>query len=102
MILRICDNGREQIVPASRERVEQVFAPEAPIADGTEITLAEGDGWLTALAVGTPGGPGEFLLSGAEGETATVSGQAGRSDALSQFREFLARGRLPGRGESPP
>jgi len=91
MILRICDNGREQVVPASRELVEQVFAPEASIADGTEITLAEGDRWLAALAVGAPGGTAEFLLSGAVGETATVSGQAGRGDALRRFREFLAR-----------
>jgi hypothetical protein len=91
MILRICDNGREQIVPASPERVELVFAPEAPIADGTEITLAEGERWLTALAVGAPGGPAEFLLSGAIGERATVSGQAGRSDALRRFHEFLSR-----------
>ena len=91
MILRICDNGREQVVPASRERVEQVFATEASIADGTEITLAEGDRWLAALAVGAPGGTAEFLLSGAVGETATVSGQAGRGDALRRFREFLAR-----------
>ena len=92
MILRICDNGREQIGPASPERVERVFAPEAPIADGTEITLAEGERWLTALAVGPPGGPAEFLLSGAIGEAATVSGQAGRSDTLRRFREFLSPG----------
>lgn len=91
MILRICDNGREQIVPASSELVERVFAPKSPIADGTEITLAEGDRWLAALAVGAPGGPAEFLLSGAAGETATVSGPAGRSDALRRFREFLSR-----------
>jgi hypothetical protein len=91
MILRICDNGREQVVPASRELVEQVFAPDASIADGTEITLAEGDRWLAALAVGVQGGNAEFLLSGAVGETATVSGQAGRSDALRRFREFLSR-----------
>lgn len=91
MILRICDNGREQVVPASRELVEQVFAPDASIADGTEITLAEGDRWLAALAVGAQGGTAEFLLSGAVGETATVSGQAGRSDALRRFREFLSR-----------
>ena len=91
MILRICDNGREQIVPASLELVERAFAPDTPIADGTEITLAEGERWLTALAVGVPGGPGEFLLSGAIGETATVSGQAGRSDALRRFRDFLSR-----------
>lgn len=91
MILRICDNGREQIVPASSELVERVFAPEAPIADGTEITLADGDRWLAALAVGEPGGPAEFLLSGAVGETATDSGQAGRSGVLRRFREFLSR-----------
>ncbi len=91
MILRICDNGREQIAPASRDLVEQVFAPDASIADGTEITLAEGDRWLAALAVGPPGGTAEFLLSGAVGETATVSGQAGRGDALRRFQDFLSR-----------
>jgi hypothetical protein len=91
MILRICDNGREQIVAASSELVEQVFAPEASIADGTEITLAEADRWLAALVVGAPGDSAEFLLSGAVGETATVSGPADRSDALRRFREFLSR-----------
>ena len=90
MILRVCDNGRERIVPASAELVDQVFAPEAPIADGTEITLAEGDRWLAAVAVGEPGQAGEFLLSGAEGETPTVSGQAPRDVALRRFREFLS------------
>ena len=90
MILRVCDNGRERIVPASAELVEQVFAPEASIADGTEITLAEGDRWLAAVAVGEPGQAGEFLLSGAEGETPTVSGQAPRDVALRRFREFLS------------
>jgi hypothetical protein len=92
MILRVCDNGQERVVPASSELVDQAFAPEATIADGTEITLAEGDRWLAALAVGAPGGPAEFLLSGAVGETPTVSGQAGRSDTLRRFREFLSPG----------
>jgi hypothetical protein len=91
MILRVCDNGRERIEPASSELVEQVYAPEASIADGTEITLAEGDRWLAALAVGTPGGSAEFLMSGAIGEAAIASGQAARSDALRRFREFLSR-----------
>jgi hypothetical protein len=91
MILRVCDNGREKIEPASPELVEQVFAPEASIADGTEITLAEGERWLAALAVGTPGGPAEFLMSGAIGDAAIASGQAARSDALRRFREFLSR-----------
>lgn len=90
MILRVCDNGNEQIEPASPERLEQVLAPDAPIAQGTEITVAEGERWLTAMAVGAAGTPAELLLSGAEGETATVSGIAARSEALRLFREFLA------------
>lgn len=92
MILRVCDDGRERIVPASPELVDQVFAPEAAIAEGTEITLAEGDRWVAALAVGPPGGSAEFLLSGAVGETSTVSGPARRSDALHRFRKFLNHG----------
>jgi hypothetical protein len=90
MILRICDNGNEQLEPASAERVEQVFAPGAPIADGTEVTLADGDRWLTAMVVGAAGSPTELLLSGADGETATVSGIAARSEVLRLFREFMA------------
>jgi hypothetical protein len=91
MILRICVDGREQVVPASDDLVERAFAPEASVADGTEITLAEGERWLAALAVGSPGGTDEFLLSGAVGETPTVSGQTDRAGALRRFREFLAR-----------
>jgi hypothetical protein len=95
MILRICDNGNERIEPASPERVTQVFAPDAAIADGTEITLAEGERWLTALAVGAPGSAAELLMSGADGETATVSGTMARPEALRLFREFMApRGSL--------
>jgi hypothetical protein len=90
MILRICDNGNEQVEPASAERVEQVFAPCAPIADGTEITVADGDRWLTAMVVGAAGSPTELLMSGADGESATVSGIAARSEVLRLFREFLA------------
>ena len=90
MILRICDNGNEQIEPASPDRLTQVFAPDAAIADGTEITVAEGERWLTAMAVGAPGTPTELLLSGANGEAATVSGSVARSEALRLFREFMA------------
>jgi hypothetical protein len=90
MRLRICDNGREQIVPASAELVERVFAADASIADGTEITLTEGERWLAAVAVGAQGSAAEFLLSGAAGDTATASGRVGRSDARRRFREFLA------------
>jgi hypothetical protein len=90
MILRVCDNGQERLEPASAERLDQVLAPGAAIADGTEITLAEGERWLTALAVGEPGTRGELLMSGADGETPTVSGTASRPEALGLFREFLA------------
>ena len=90
MILRICENGNEQVEPASPERVAQVFAPEAPIADGTEITVAAGERWLTAMTVGAAGSATELLMSGADGETATVSGIAARSEALRLFREFMA------------
>ncbi|HEY7614855.1 MAG TPA: hypothetical protein VH764_17785 [Gemmatimonadales bacterium] len=90
MILRICDNGNERLEPASPERVAQVLAPDVPIADGTEITVAEGDRWLTALVVGMPGTPAELLMSGADGDTATVSGVAARPDALRLFHEFMA------------
>jgi hypothetical protein len=90
MILRICDNGNERLEPGSPERVAQVLAPDAPIADGTEITVAEGERWLTALAVGMPGTPAELLMSGADGDTATVSGMAGRPEALRLFHEFMA------------
>ena len=90
MNLRNCDNGNEQIEPASPDRVTRVFAPDAAIADGTEITVAEGERWLTAMAVGAPGSATELLMSGADGETPTVSGIAARSEALRLFREFMA------------
>ncbi len=90
VVLRVCENGRERIVPASPELVEQVFAPDAAIADGTEISLAEGERWLAAMALGERGGTGEFLLSGAVGERATVSGQAARGDARRRFLDFLS------------
>lgn len=90
MILRICDNGRERLEPASPERLAQVLAPGAAIGDGTEITVAEGERWLTAMAVGAPGSAAELLMSGADGETVTVSGTAARSEALRLFQTFMA------------
>jgi hypothetical protein len=95
LILRICENGHERLEPASAERVARLLAPDAPILEGTEITLAEAERWLTALAVGPSGSSAELLMSGADGETATVSGTAARAEALRLFREFMAaRGSL--------
>ena len=42
------------------------------------------------MAVGAAGSATELLMSGADGETATVSGIAARSEALRLFREFMA------------
>jgi hypothetical protein len=89
MNLRICDTGRERIAPASLELVERTFAPGASMNDGTEITLAEGERWLAAIAIGTAGAADEFLLSGAVGEAAPVSSRVARSEALQRFREFV-------------
>lgn len=90
MILRICDDGREHLEPASAGRVAAVLGPDAALPDGTEITVAEGDRWLTAVAVGEPGSAGELLMSGADGEKATFSGTATRAEAIRLFREFMA------------
>jgi hypothetical protein len=90
MILRICDNGNEEIEPASPERVERVFAPESSIGEGTEITVVQGERWLTAMVVGAAGSATELLMSGADGQTSTVTGIAPRSEALRLFREFLS------------
>lgn len=94
MNFRICNGVRERIVPASIEVVEQAFAPEVAIQEGTEITLADGERWLAALALGAPSGvvsgeSGEFLLSGESGEGTPASGRAGRSEILRRFREFV-------------
>jgi hypothetical protein len=89
MNFRVCDSGREQVMPASLELVEHAFAPDATIKDAMEISLAEGDRWIAALAVGPPG-PGEFLVTGADGDRAAPSGRVGRDDALRRFREFMS------------
>jgi hypothetical protein len=89
MNLRICDAGRERIVPASLELVERTFAPDASINDGTEITLVEGERWLAAIAIGAAGAADEFLLSGAIGEAAPASSRVTRDEALRHFREFV-------------
>jgi hypothetical protein len=88
MKLRICYAGRERVVPASLELVERTFAPDASITDGTEITLAEGERWLAAIAVGAAGAADEFLLSGAIGEAPTSS-RVTPDEALCHFRAFV-------------
>jgi hypothetical protein len=74
MKLRVCDAGRERIVPTSVDLVERTFAPSAVINDGTEITLTEGERWLAAIVIGAAD---------------AVSSRVTRSEALRQFREFV-------------
>jgi hypothetical protein len=90
MKLRICDGGRERIIPASLEVVEQAFAPEARIADSTEIAVADGARWLAALVVQMPGEPETFLLSGELGPAGAVSDRVDRAGALQRFRDFVS------------
>jgi hypothetical protein len=94
MNLRICDGERERIVPASIEVVEQAFATGVPMHPGTEITAADGERWLVALAFGSPvagrgGEAEEFLLSGDGGENGASTGRVSRREALRRFREFV-------------
>ncbi len=88
MRLRICDGGHERLVPASLELVERVFAPDAAIADGTEIGVADGARWLVAMAVQAPDGEA-VLLSGESTGGESVAGRVDRATALQRFREFL-------------
>jgi hypothetical protein len=89
MNFRICDDGREQVMPATAELVERTFAPGAPINVGTEITLADGEHWLAAISVGAEGSDGEFLLSGASPESGAAR-RVTRSEALRHFRALLS------------
>lgn len=89
MNFRICDDGRERVMPATTELVERTFAPGAQISAGTEITLADGEHWLAAISVGPEGSEGEFLLSGEPAESG-VSRRVTRSEALRRFREMLS------------
>jgi hypothetical protein len=96
MRLRICDGQREQIVPASIETMEQAFAPGASLRLGTEITLSNGERWLTAIALGAvkaaEGEIEQFLLSSAGDRSSPRVGRVGRGELLDQFRKFLDQG----------
>jgi hypothetical protein len=93
MNLRICDGERERILPASLRVVEQAFAPAIAIREGTEISLANQQRSLVALAIGSPAdvaeGSESFLLSTISAESAVLSGPLSRREALHRFREFL-------------
>jgi hypothetical protein len=91
MRLRICDGVGERILPASRELVEEVFAPDGATAPGTEITLAAGEHWLSATVLGW-NDRAVYLMSGGAGVGVISLGHTRWNDARQQFQDFLTKG----------
>ena len=90
MRLRICDGMGERILPASRELVEEIFAPDGATAPGTEITLAAGGHWLSATVLGS-NDRAVYLMSGGAGVGVIALGHTRWNDARQQFRDFLTK-----------
>jgi hypothetical protein len=90
MRLRICDGVGERILPASRELVEEIFAPDSATAPGTEITLAADGHWLSATVLGL-NDRAVYLMSGGAGVGVIALGHTQWSDARQQFRDFLTK-----------
>jgi hypothetical protein len=88
MRLRICDGVGERILPASRELVEEIFAPDGATAPGTEITLAAGGHWLSATVLGL-NDRAVYLMSGGPGVGVIALGHTKWYDARQRFRDFL-------------
>ena len=97
MKLRICDGAGERILPASRELVEEIFAPDSGTSAGTEITLAAGGQWLSATVLGWED-RAVYLMSGGAGVGVIALGHTRWNDARQQFRDFLTKeaSRAPG------
>jgi hypothetical protein len=91
MRLRICDGAGERILPASRELVEEIFAPDGPTAQGTEITLAADGHWLSATVLGFDDRT-VYLMAGGAGVGVIALGHTKWNDARQQFRDFLTKG----------
>ena len=90
MRLRICDGAGERILPASRELVEEIFAPDSGTAPGTEITLAAGGQWLSATVLAL-NDRAVYLMSGGAGVGVISLGHTQWNDARQQFRDFLTK-----------
>jgi hypothetical protein len=90
MRLRICDGVGERILPASRELVEEIFAPDGATAQGTEITLVAGGHWLSATVLGLTD-RAVYLMSGGPGVGVIALGHTKWNDARQQFRDFLTK-----------
>jgi hypothetical protein len=90
MRLRICDGAGERILPASRELVEEIFAPGSGASPGTEITLAAGGHWLSATVLAWDD-RAVYLMSGGAGVGVIALGHTKWNDARQQFRDFLTK-----------
>jgi hypothetical protein len=90
MRLRICDGAGERILPASRELVEEIFAPDGATAQGTEITLAASGHWLSATVLGWSD-RAVYLMSGGPGVGVIALGHTKWNDARQQFRDFFMK-----------
>ena len=97
MKLRICDGAGERIVTASRELVEEIFAPDSGAAAGTEITLAAGGQWLSATVLGLED-RAVYLMSGGAGVGVISLGHTQWNDARQQFRDFFTKEATRARG----
>jgi hypothetical protein len=90
MRLRICDGAGERILTASRQLVEEIFAPDGATAPGTEITLAADGYWLSATVLGLNDRTA-YLMSGGAGVGVIALGHTRWNDARQQFRDFLTK-----------
>jgi hypothetical protein len=90
MRLRNCDGEFERIVPATREVVEEAFSPATAAAPGTEITLTDGELWLSATVLALTEAA-VYMMSGGRGMGVIVMGRTRWDSARRQFRDFLTR-----------
>jgi hypothetical protein len=90
MKIRVCDGEFERILPASRELLEDAFGPAAAAAPGTEITLSDGDRWLSATVLALTEAA-VYLMAGGSGIGIIAMGRTGWDDARQQFRDFLTQ-----------
>jgi len=97
MRLRICDGEFERILPASRELLEEAFGPTSAAAPGTEITLTDGELWLSATVLALTESA-VYMMSGGRGMGVIVMGRTRWDSARRQFRDFLAREAAPAHG----
>ena len=90
MRLRICDGEFERILPATQQRLDEAFGPTSAAAPGMEITLTDGELWLSATVLALTEAA-VYMMSGGRGMGVIVMGRTQWEIARRQFRDFLAR-----------